>query len=186
MQNIFHVEPAIKIQKDDSYIISYPHIISYFHEQETIEDTDVVRGAHMAYGWMPTILNLYPNKSLKEIAELLMLAKEGKSLTEEQITDIASVVNNSIVGASKLLHFVAPDKYAIWDSKVYKFVHEKKAYHYNVNKVELYVKYLEILEILEQEKEFGAFHQSVNRKIGYDVSSKRAIELVMFLNSPEP
>ncbi|MDF1821050.1 MAG: hypothetical protein P1U64_05745 [Alcanivoracaceae bacterium] len=188
MRNIFDLEPHTQVLQDDSYIISYPHILSYFSGLKEIRDADVVRGAHMVYGWMPTVLDLYPespNKTLIEIAELLTQAKNKNTLSKTQIQDIASVVNNSLVGASKLLHFVVPHKYAIWDSKIYAFVHEKKAYNYRVNDVDLYVKYLEALEELEGKEQFGAFHRSVNGKIGYDVSCKRAIELIMFLNSPE-
>ena len=188
MRNIFDLEPHTQVLQDDSYIISYPHILSYFSALEAIGEADAVRGAHMVYGWMPTMLDLYPetpNKTLIEIAELLTQAKNNNPLSEAQIQDVASVINNSLVGASKMLHFVAPHKYAIWDSKIYAFVHEKKAYNYRVNNVDLYIKYLEALDGLEKKNEFGAFHQSVNRKIGYEVSSKRAIELVMFLNSPE-
>ena len=188
MRNIFALEQHTQVLQDDSYIISYPHILSYFSALEAIGEADVVRGAHMAYGWMPTVLDLYPdnpNKTLVEIAELLTQAKNNNPLSEAQIQDVASVVNNSLVGASKLLHFVAPHKYAIWDSKIYAFVHEKKAYNYRVNNVNLYIEYLEVLEGLEKEDGFGSFYQSVNKKIGYDVFSKRAIEMVMFLNSPE-
>ena len=187
MRNIFDLEPHTQVLQDNSYIISYPHILSYFSALEAIGAADVVRGAHMVYGWMPTVLGLYPenpNKTLNEIAELLTKAKNNDPLSDAQIQDVASVVNNSLVGASKLLHFVAPHKYAIWDSKIYAFVHEKKANNYRVNNVDLYVKYLEALEGLEKKAGFGAFHQSINRKVGYEVSSKRAIELVMFLNSP--
>ena len=83
-----------------------------------------------------------------------------------------------------MLHFVAPHKYAIWDSKIYKFIYEEKPHNYRVNDVGKYIEYLELLEELEKEDAFGGFHKSINMKIGYDVSSKRAIELVMFLNSP--
>ena len=78
MRNIFDLEPHTQVLQDDSYIISYPHILSYFSALETIGGADVVRGAHMVYGWMPTVLDLYPetpNKTLIEIAEILTQAK---------------------------------------------------------------------------------------------------------------
>ena len=188
MQNIFDLEPYTQIQQNNSYIISYPHILSYFNTLDVIKDTDIVRGAHMVYGWMPTVLELHPggaNKTLSEIANLLTQVKNNNSLSKTQIIDVASVVNNSLVGASKLLHFVAPHKYAIWDSKIYTFVYEQKAHNYRVNDISRYIKYLELLDKLEKNEKFVAFHHNINKKIGYTVSSKRAIELVMFLNSPK-
>jgi len=186
VKNIFDLELNTKVGQD-SYIVSYPHILSYFNDLKIIESVDVVRGAHMIYGWMPTILDLKktPNRSLDEVAKLLCMAKCNHLLIDSQIEYIASVVNKSLVGASKLLHFVAPNKYAIWDSKIYEFIHEKKASHHSVNNVDLYIEYLEIIKQLEQEKEFKSFHERVNTKIGYVVSSKRAVELIMFLNSPK-
>jgi len=67
---------------------------------------DVVCGAHMVYGWMPTILEL--NGDLEAAAQTLNEAKAGRDITAQKITKVAATINNSFVGASKLLHFVAP------------------------------------------------------------------------------
>ena len=79
-------------------------------------------GRFMTYGWMPTILD--------ELGELDDVSKEGnlvkylnkakhhkkERLNIREIEHIASCINNSVVGASKLLHFINPNVYAIWDS----------------------------------------------------------------------
>ena len=66
-------------------------------------------------------------------------------LSGTEIADLATLVNNSLVGASKLLHFVAPNTYSIWDSKVFSFVHEKRPHNYRVNDVGAYQGYLALL-----------------------------------------
>ena len=187
MPDVFALEPHTRVLQDDSYILSYRHILSYFSEKKTFDATDIVRGAHMVYGWMPTVLELYPehpNLDLHAGAEILTKAKDTGTLMDQEIESLATLVNSSLVGASKLLHFVAPDHFAIWDSKTYAFIFGKKPYNYRVNQVENYRYYLDRLSQIQGDPRFKAFHQSVNRKIGYDVSPLRAIELVMFLNAP--
>ena len=187
MQNVFLLEPTTTVQSDASYIASYPHLVEYFSDKAKISPGDVVRAAHMAYGWMPTILDLYPASNKLDLASASMLltkARDKGFLQPAEISALAGLVNNSLVGASKLLHFVAPNSFAIWDSKVYSFVHEKPPYHHRVNAVDAYVAYLELLAQLAARQEFGNFHASIQQKIGYAVSPFRALELVMYLNAP--
>jgi hypothetical protein len=90
-----------------------------------------------------------------------------------------------VIGTSKLLHFVSPENYPIWDSKVYAFVLEEKAYHASVNNVFRYLDFIELLKNIKQKDGFADFHASVNKDIGYDVTAMRAIEIVMFQNAPK-
>jgi len=187
MKNIFLLEPTTKVLSDSSYVVSYPYLLDYFAAKTTIESGDVIRGAHMVYGWMPTILELYPESGenhLSQAASILTKAKVGGVLTESELEVLASLVNNSLVGASKLLHFVAPENYAIWDSKVYSFVHEKRPHHYRVNNATTYIQYIDLLRQLSNQKEFPPFYAAVQEKLGYHVSALRALEIVMFLNAP--
>lgn len=139
----------------------------------------------MVYGWMPTILKLYPDQKIIDIpkaATLLTEAKTNTILTEIQLKELASLVNNSLVGASKLLHFVAPANFAIWDSKVYLFVHEERPYNYRLNDAKKYLAYLDLLARLSRDARFTPFYSSVKSKLGYDITPFRALELIMFLS----
>jgi len=187
MRDVFELEPNTIIRATDSYIVSYPYLLSYFASKTSFGPEDVVRGAHMVYGWMPTILDLYPTPKKLDFlaaARLLNEARTG-SLTNSELEQLACLVNNSLVGASKLIHFVAPNKYAIWDSKVYAFVFNERAYQNRVSKVAKYLKYQDTLKGLQEDPRFINFHQSMNVKIGYAVSPVRALELIMYLNAPK-
>lgn len=187
MLNVFDLELNTTITQDDSYIVSYPHLLSYFASKQVFGPEDVVRGAHMAYGWMPTVLELYPlapNIDFQMGAKLLSKAKSTGNLEDEELAQLASLINNSLVGASKLLHFVSPDHFPIWDSKIYAFVFNEKPHNYRVSQVSKFRQYLGMLEPLRKNSRFPAFHSSVSRKVGYQVSELRALELVMFLNAP--
>lgn len=172
--------------QNDSYIISYPHIISYFKNIEELKIEDLVRGAHMVYGWMPTILSmdLKPsNKELSDIIQILNKAKTTFDLDDKEIMDVTSIVNNSLVGTSKLLHFISPEHFAIWDSRIYWFIHRDTPHNYRVNKIKNYRSYLTELKDVIKDADFPDFHKVVNEKVGYDVTPMRTIELVMFQKS---
>lgn len=184
LERIFDLESEIFIPQDNSYILSYPYMLSYFSDKQTITPGDVVIGAHMVYGWMPTVLELdiaaMKGTSLQEVATLLTAAKNS-DLNSEQLLALKGMVNNSIVGASKLLHFVAPSRYPIWDSRIYEFCHRKGGHAYQINSVDRFLTYHSALLALTNHPRFPAFHSSVNAKVGYPVSSMRALELMMFL-----
>jgi hypothetical protein len=186
MQDVFELESTTIISQD-SYITSYPHLLSYFAPISSFGIQDIVRGAHMVYGWMPTVLELhsnFPHDDIAVVTGLLNKAKSTGNLTDSEIELIAALVNNSIVGASKLLHFVAPHSFAIWDSKIYSYVFNERPHNYRVNQISKYRFYLNLLSTLQKDFRFPCFHTSVNAKFRYNVSPLRALEVVMFLRAP--
>ena len=52
--------------------------------------------------------------------------------------------------------------------------------------IDKYVEYLSKLTEYKNDYRFQNFHNSVNQKVGYEVSAFRALELVMFRNAPYP
>ena len=186
MKDVFELEPITHVLRDNSYIVSYPHILAHFARMDVLSESDFVCGAHIVYGWMPTVLDLNPGGfklDLKSGSEILTAAKKAGRVADSDLELLAKLVNNSLVGASKLLHFVAPKAFAIWDSKIYSFVFEEPAHNYRVNKVSKYREYMTELERIKRRPGFDTFHESVQSKVGYQISALRAIELVMFLNS---
>jgi len=195
MRDVFDLQKITEIDKSDTYIRSYAHLLNCIGGYRSFGEQEFVCACHMIYGWMPTILELKSGNGLLDPVgdhPLGTKARTGRSLTDEEITQLAQVINNSLVGASKLLHFVAPDAFAIWDSRIHRFLFPSEAPHnYRVNKIERYRAYLELLSGLKTDKRFDDFHKSVCRKVGYTVSGMRAIELVMFMwggqkPSPDP
>lgn len=190
MERIFELVDGTDIPESDPYIAAYPALRDYFNCLKEIKADDVIRGAHMVYGWMPTVLSLNtstPDEGrLERAATMLNSARRGIDLKMGDLAALAKLVNNSVVGASKLLHFAAPDFYAIWDSKVCRFVTgSDRTYHQQVNDVQKYMTYIERLKVLQKHRDFKGFHAKVNTKVKYEVSPLRALELVMFLNAPK-
>lgn len=85
MKDVFELEPITTVPRN-SYVISYPHICSYFEDRDILDAGDLVRGAHMVYGWMPTVLDLYPgqhNLTLSAGAELLTKSKRDGAINDD-------------------------------------------------------------------------------------------------------
>jgi hypothetical protein len=91
-------------------------------------------------------------------------------------------VNNSLVGASKLLHFLHPNRYPIWDSKVCEKLmgcqNNKK-----VNKIENYIDYSNAISELKNLPNCMTLKEAFKLKYKYEISDIRAIELIIFLSN---
>lgn len=185
MRDVFQLEPTTTIDRADSYVLSYRAIVNHFRSISEFSVSDFVLAAHAVYGWMPTILELgVDNLEELEAAVIALNHARRQRLSDEQIEELARVVNGSLVGAIKLLHFTAPDFYALWDSNVYGFVFEnRKPHHYRLRDVRQYREFERTLQPLLNDSRFPQFHERVNEKVGYPVSRLRALDLVMFLNS---
>jgi hypothetical protein len=187
MRDVFELQRKTNIPVASSYILSYPHILSYFASRGPLDVTDFVRGAHLVYGWMPTALDLYPhppNLTLAHAASILETARTQGTIPDENLSALASVVNNSLVGTSKLLHFVRPDVFPMWDGRVYRYVFEEEPHPYRVNKIAKFREFVRRVNAIRSDERFGEFYASVKLKVGYEVSEPRAVELIMFLNTP--
>ncbi len=187
MRSIFDLELETQIPTNSSYIRSYPYIIKYFESRACLGVEELICGAHMIYGWMPTILDIdfwSDRINVQGACDILEKARETGSLDNEEILLLAEIINHSLVGASKFLHFVAPNCFAIWDSKVYKFLYKRKPHNYRLNDIRAYRSYLEGITVLKQDPRIESFKRSINEKLGYSVSDMRALELIMFLRSP--
>ena len=183
LKRVFKLE--VNFDSESTYLKSYPILLQHAAQKEHLSFVDIVSLAHMVYGWMPTILTLHFDKiSSDEVVSTVNAAKE-RLLSVDEIELVKSFINNSLVGASKLLHFIAPNRYAIWDSKIYYFLFNKASHQRSIGDIHKYFAYLQQLEQLEKSGEFAEFFANVNAKLNYTVSSKRALELVMFENSKE-
>jgi len=177
---------------DSSYLASYPAIIEHFQAIEHFTPNHLIVGAHLVYGWMPTILELNFS-SLDEAVALLEAARQGIVLTAPQIAQLASTVNNSVIGASKLLHFTNPNVYPIWDSRVFQFLNRisadpaLKGHHYQVNKATLYEAYARTCRAVALTTDFQPTYHSLLTQFtalpGYQtfaITALRALEYIMF------
>ena len=165
---------------DENYLLSYPYFLNYFQNLESINLENLVIGISFTYSWMPTILKALNLKNTEEVLFILNEVKKGKLIDEQQLTTLKTTFNNSLVGTSKLLHFINPKQYAIWDSRVFRFLNNVEPHKYRLEKPRAYIEYLKLIEELKNEKAFTAFFELMKQKVGYDITEYRALELAFF------
>ncbi len=166
------------LTKGDSYIRTYPEFLKYFESLDQIEEHHLVIASHFVYGWMPTIIQLNLEQKDK-VLFLLNAVKNGHVLNKSELETLKNSINNSLVGLSKLLHFINPRDYAIWDSRIFRYLTEKKS-SYGIDKPEHYLEYLKGLRIISEHKDYGKLHDIIARNFDYEIQPNRAIEITMF------
>jgi hypothetical protein len=86
---------------------------------------DLLKVAGLAYSWMPTMLDFYFPADY-DFTGLLRLVKKCKNqvITDDEkrtlVSELASNINHSVVGASKVLHIICPEFVPFTDSRVIK------------------------------------------------------------------
>ena len=179
----------------DSYLRSYPLLLAHVAKMThsgPLDEGALVAVAHLAYGWMPTVLHLDFN-ALPTALQRVEEARQGVVLTGPDLQQIAAAVNHSVVGASKVLHFVNPTLYPIWDRRVYRFCHPSPTgapvavHDYQVNNTSAYFDYAEVCRRAVQLPAFERIHCAVVQQFQQypayadrPVEPLRALEFVMF------
>ncbi len=161
----------------NSYYISYPEFLEHFKHISEFKKHDVIIGIHLIYGWMPTICHLKSGQFDKAAEILNNVKKDNQLLLEKTKLDILKkLFNESIVGTSKLLHFISPETYPIWDRNV---CHYFNIPEHIVNESSVYLAYIEACKmIIGKCKDEIGYVKKVMKD--YEISDMRAIELVMF------
>ena len=163
---------------EDWIHLSYKEFLVFFSSKKELTPHDIVIGAYFTYGWMPTMLELKGDINL--IAAIANKARGKDGISRADFSHLANAINGSVVGASKLLHFICPEDHAIWDSRVYRYLHQEAPYQYRLEAPDAYWDYLSFLAALTEDERFEAFKMKVNSAVGYPVTDKRACELLMF------
>lgn len=111
--------------------------------------------------------------------DYLVRARAREELAIDQLSTLAAIVNNSIVGASKLLHFAAPDHYAIWDTRVATYLGARVEASV-VAGAEQYHGYSHCCRMLAVTPEAATIATLLSEQARAMLSPMRAIELVMW------
>lgn len=171
------------LTRDMSYLTVYPFFVQYFFSLQKIEIDNLIIGAHSVYSWMPTILRNLRLDHSEKVLEILNQVKINKEISEKDLLELRSCVNNSLVGVSKLLHFINPEKYPIWDTHICTYLYHNSARSF-VNNPRQYLEYTQYINSLIRELEFNDFYTEIITDLkrgGYGTVSRiRALELAIF------
>ena len=173
-------ESNIDISKERSDFISYIEFVKYFNDIKTITKHNVIIGINFTYGWMPTIFDFRSN-DIDLVIEILNKAKQGEIPSENELDILKKCFNNSLVGTSKILHFINPEIFAIWDSRVFRYLTGKEPYQNRIDNYKSYLDYLKFCKFLTDKPEYELTHNSIIKKVGYEMTKFRTVELIMYL-----
>lgn len=112
-------QPKYKPSDDLWFKASYPIFAKGKNPKSQEELYQIIA---YAYSWMPTIPNVKPitNKEWLTISSLLKRIDTKSSALEQLLFILIPIINNSLVGTSKVLHFISPARVPIIDSRVRK------------------------------------------------------------------
>jgi hypothetical protein len=183
--------PVVTELRGHTYLATYPCIIAIGTSSGLADAQRFYQLAAMIYGWMPRVLRIDPEFTLQAIAAFgeAQTASSG-NFHQVPIQNIKNCLH-SVVGASKLLHFVNPNVFPIWDSNIAKFLGISKS---NVESVAKYIDYVHEVNNIRGEKEFSEFFINFSAQYSarlfasgikpYPITEVRAVESAAFELSP--
>ncbi|MCB9018962.1 MAG: hypothetical protein H6546_01380 [Chitinophagales bacterium] len=185
------IERVKVMQNVGGYKYSYPVFMEYFNNIHLFKKDDLILGINLVYAWMPTILwrgdkmptDHQMNQAVEVVGKVFQNRHKSshKLLSKGEIDLLKNVVNNSVVGTSKLLHFVAPGQYPIWDSRVHLFLKKITGARIGLGSTVQYLHYVNQVQILKGRlKENLDWTKFKNNHGLNDVQEIRAIEQAMF------
>ena len=178
--------------------VSYQTFLRFFaNKHMSLSIEDLILAAHFSYGWMPTINKMkdcYPKEALEGINVLVdpsFSFKQNENDIKTYFQKILPLTNNSLVGASKLLHFAKPEVFAIWDSRIYSYFYPgHKMNGLQLKNFDRYFSFHRLLKELSMDEELHDFIERLRIKLrsvlpeysrtGAEFTDNRCLEFVMY------
>ncbi len=179
----------LKLDSDSyiaSYIYSYPILLKSSDSLvRHLKEDAALTISHIAYGWMPTILKnvIIEDKYRKNIITAQNISGLDKASELIKKLPQKSPINNSWVGLSKVLHFINPNVFPIWDSNVAACF--DMHYHATYNKQCVYDDYLQFIFSNFDRKKVSEVKSIYEEHAKYRISKVRALEFLMFIAGGE-
>ena len=168
-----------KVDPTHHYVKSYPLLLkSTAHLCDAMGSNAVPGVAHIVYGWMPTILK---NLTFDDhINDHLIAARQINDFQSAfNLVDglETSPINNSWVGLSKVLHFINPEFFPIWDSVVAK---NFGVSDYKIKQKKIYTNYMKFISENLEFKSVSTVQDLFEKRANYTISNVRACEFILF------
>lgn len=171
------------------YSDPYPCLVEHFKSFKFRQWSDALVALYLVYGWMPTIPNskgeprIQTTDEKEEILRILRGARDGTEIETSAIARLMLFTNNSVIGASKMLHFINPELYPMWDKNVAKAFLWRTVTSVTVNNRGRWDDYREALSAWAKDAEVQSLCEEL-RTLGDNlqtVSRLRLLELVLFV-----
>ena len=168
---------------------SYKVFIDFLKERSHLGTQDVVLISNCIHAWKSEKFILNEFADLDKAVEVLNKAREealhGRMITVKEFEALVDLTHDYCVSmATKLLHLVAPNMYAILDKHIYKYLlNEEWDQSDKATKITQAFTYWDLLNDLIERNNVTEIQHAVSRWLDYDVAKARAIELVWYVRS---
>jgi hypothetical protein len=173
-----------------TYLATYANIRSLATTPGHIGVARFNQLATMVYGWMPRIVRIDQGHLMPALAAVAA-AQLATPATVHAVPILAlAECLRSLVGASKVLHFVNDTVFPIWDSKIETFRLGGNLPHGQMTRIENYLAYVDEVHAIRADPGFAPFLSNVTAAMDarltaigippYAVSEIRAIEAAAF------
>ena len=180
----YNIKKLNSIDFKDPYLKSYPNLLNASKSLlENLKEDSILPISHLAYAWMTTILT-YNKENLdievfeKTICSATSVKNQYDAIELLDVLPETSPINNSWIGLSKVLHFINPDLFPIWDSRVAACFEKFNAQGYN--KKNIYMNYCHFIFQYLDFKKVQSVKSIHEKKANYSISSIRALEFLLF------
>lgn len=183
--------PRILDLRAITYIATYPSLRAFGKSSLPIDGDRFSQLVVMAYGWMPRIVRVDQGcvGDAKSAVQIAAQATVHTGLTKSAMLNLARCLR-SVVGASKVLHFVNDEIFPIWDSGVEAFRLGGVLPYNHMNNVDNYFAYCNEVHAIRAEEGFRDFLGGINAAMDarlaalfidpYPICEVRAIEVAAF------
>lgn len=167
---------------------SYEVFTAFFDERDTLNANDVLLASNFIHAWKSDKFILNKKANLEEAAKVLNKAKReaarGNMITIEEFEVLVDLTDDHCVSmATKILHLLAPDMYAILDKHVYRYLvgdgweeaQEKHVY------AQCFDYWRLLKKALVEDIDVSDIKESISNWLEYEVTEIRAIELVLYV-----
>ena len=188
-QAIQRAAAKLKVPGNDRYLHHYPVLLKGIADLLPLDISRLSLAGSAVFSWMPTQMNL-DHRGLKESLNVINNLPDQplsqKSL-ELLASTFATIRGRSVVAASKLLHFIYPREFPIFD----RIIAQKIGMTPNGGEAaSSYLNYREILSDLLPNEDVVSACNEVRHRLsasGYfhEISDMRAVELILFISPAE-
>jgi hypothetical protein len=176
---------TVPIPLGNSYLQTYPFLLNGIKSLMPLNQDRLLIAGSSIFSWMPTQSKI--NTTLLPSSLAIITNLKTHPLTKAYVLQLANtfqtIRGSSVVAASKLIHFLYPDEYPIWDSRVRQnYGHAPKTDHQS----DIYMSYTATVKYLKSDLQVQTACANLNIRInaaGYpgSLTITRLIELCLFL-----
>jgi hypothetical protein len=175
-------------KRDEFYRGSYrfilPHFATCTFDGSTNDYERFWRGLILVYSWMGRgILTDFSDTfdRYSNACDIIKSACVTGDISLESLNVLVALCNGSTIATSKVLHFLKPEAFAIWDSRVCAAIFDGKAHHYSLRDPDSLLAYFKWIRRVHLD--IGTERTVVKHlKIDEQKGSLRAKEFILFMS----